>query len=514
MSWGQLIGAVDHEERMESDDVYWAEHALKIRPKDGGLKPLRYNPPQIKLNNKLNELLATTGMVRAVIVKGRQFGISTMIAGRHLKKALANPGTRVGIIAHEKKASSNLLKLVRRYVDHLPPDLKPALATDNNEELVFEKLDSGYNVAVATEEGAGRSDTMQLVHGSEVSRWVNMSEQLAGLFQTVPRLPGTEIILETTSADYLDEFHQFWNASCAGETGFTPIFLSWLDHPDYTMQPTADFELTKEEREHKAQFKMTDGQLAWRRLKIGELRSLARFQQEFPLTAEESFMAANTRETFLSSKNVLKARKCTLDLAYGELVLGVDIGRSHDYTTIAWRRGRCILKVKRYKIPDLMAVAGIVAKIIDAEKPARVFIDSTGLGIGVVDRLHERGYDEVEGVNFSSKPTGVADDDTTYFNRRSQIYGNLREVLETNFKIPADDALHTQLTACGFKHRSDGSIQLEEKAEVKKRLGTSPDDADAVALTMSEPISTRIVKGQGGAGNFNRELGTARGTGA
>jgi hypothetical protein len=236
------------------------------------------------------------------------------------------------------------------------------------------------------------------------------------------------------------------------------------------------------------------------------MRSVARFQQEYPLTAEESFMAANTRETFIKSADVLKARKEQRDLAYGELVLGVDIGRTHDHTTIAWRRGRAVIKVKRYKIPDLMAVAGVVGKIIDAENPARVFVDSTGLGQGVVDRLHERGYDEVEGVNFSSKSTESVPDgqEPMYFNRRSQIYGNLRDALETNFKLPDDDSLHTQLCAAGYKHRSDGSIQLEEKAEIKKRLGTSPDDADAVALAMAEPIGSRIVRPS--SSNFNRPI--------
>jgi hypothetical protein len=52
-----------------------------------------------------------------------------------------------------------------------------------------------------------------------------------------------------------------------------------------------------------------------------------------------------------------------------------------------------------------MGVAGLIATIIDKEKPACVYIDSTGLGVGVTDRLAERGYDEVVPVNFATRST-------------------------------------------------------------------------------------------------------------
>ena len=39
-----------------------------------------------------------------------------------------------------------------------------------------------------------------------------------------------------------------------------------------------------------------------------------------------------------------------------------------------------------------MEVAGLVAKIIRDEKPAKVNIDVGGLGVGVSDRLEEQGY--------------------------------------------------------------------------------------------------------------------------
>ena len=60
--------------------------------------------------------------------------------------------------------------------------------------------------AVATTEGAGRSATAQLLHASETAFWPDLPTQMAALMQTIPDLPGTEIILESTAYGFND-FH-------------------------------------------------------------------------------------------------------------------------------------------------------------------------------------------------------------------------------------------------------------------------------------------------------------------
>ena len=54
----------------------------------------------------------------------------------------------------------------------------------------------------------------------------------------------------------------------------------------------------------------------------------------------------------------------------------------------------------------MMEVAGWVAQIIRADKPAKVNIDVGGLGTGVYDRLIEQGFESslVNAVNFGGKP--------------------------------------------------------------------------------------------------------------
>src|SRR5437764_12326115 len=102
---------------------------------------------------------------------------------------------------------------------------------------------------------------------------------------------------------------------------------------------------------------------------------------------------------------VLKARKRPSD-PVGHLIVGVDpAGKGADRTAIAWRKGGSVYKIEARRGLDTMEVAGLVAKIIRDDKPAKVNIDVGGLGVGVYDRMVEQGYGGVVyAVNFGGKP--------------------------------------------------------------------------------------------------------------
>jgi hypothetical protein len=114
-------------------------------------------------------------------------------------------------------------------------------------------------------------------------------------------------------------------------------------------------------------------------------------------------------------------------------------------------------------------------------KPEYVYIDVIGLGSGVFDRLLEQGY--------KVRPCNVAEsakEKSKYLNLRSELYHRLRDWLqEGQCKIPDDSDLIAQCSAVKYKFASDGRIALEKKSEMKKRIGTSPDTADALALTFA-----------------------------
>jgi hypothetical protein len=159
-----------------------------------------------------------------------------------------------------------------------------------------------------------------------------------------------------------------------------------------------------------------------------------------------------------------------------------------------------------------MEIAGWIAKIIRDEKPAKVCLDTGGLGVGIYDRLVEQGHGNVvTAVNFGSKPLDPPPLDDTGkpaggpLNRRAEMWNNMKNALqEGRFSIPDDDALHADLTSCGYKYDSSGRLVLESKQDMRKRGMPSPDSADAMALTFSEPEGSPIPRST--LINFNREI--------
>ena len=152
----------------------------------------------------------------------------------------------------------------------MPEDMRPSTGTSNAEELVFDKIDSGYLVSVATPDGAGRSATSQCLHASEAAFWAALQTQLAALGQTVPDMDGTEIIIETTGNGF-NEFHNLWRAAEAGENEFLPIFLPWTIEPDYRVKLPEGFTPSPEEKKLMELHSLDDEQIFWRWNKIGSL---------------------------------------------------------------------------------------------------------------------------------------------------------------------------------------------------------------------------------------------------
>lgn len=178
------------------------------------------------------------------------------------------------------------------------------------------------------------------------------------------------------------------------------------------------------------------------------------------------------------------------------LVVGVDPARfGDDKTAVCWRRGRQIIKLKKYAKLSTVEVANIVTSIILDDKPVRVNIDVGGLGAGVVDVLYDRGYDNVvRAVNFGSD----AQDKERYGNRRAEMWARVNDWLNGELPVSIidnDELLMADLTAPEKKYDRLGRLLLEKKEDIKKRLGRSTDVGDAVALTFAEQVYTSDMDG-------------------
>ena len=186
--------------------------------------------------------------MRALILKGRQQGCSTYVAARYYHKATHEYGSKAYILTHEDPATQNLFDMVKRYQDNCPEEFRPSTGAANAKELSFDRLDGGYRVGTAGTKGTGRSATIQLFHGSEVGFWAYADTHIAGVLQTVPDAPGTEVILESTANGVGGTFHKMWRdaETCAGD--FIAIFVPGTGRKSMAAPVLADFALDAEER--------------------------------------------------------------------------------------------------------------------------------------------------------------------------------------------------------------------------------------------------------------------------
>lgn len=181
----------------------------------------------------------------------------------------------------------------------------------------------------------------------------------------------------------------------------------------------------------------------------------------------------------------------------GDLVIGVDVARfGNDETVIQPRMGKTALAFKNYRKADLMTTVGrIVHMTQELMKKyscgrATVNVDDTGIGGGVTDRLREVFHEKnlfvtVNGCNNGAKPR-----DSHYANWGTESYFALRDRFQAGeIILPRDDELTAQLTTRKYQLSSSDKLTLERKDEYKKRIGRSPDRADALVLAFAPVVA-------------------------
>lgn len=192
----------------------------------------------------------------------------------------------------------------------------------------------------------------------------------------------------------------------------------------------------------------------------------------------------------ISMEVVQAARSREHQAQRSPFVIGVDPARfGDDETVIALREGDRLHPLICRREMSLMDTAGLVSDQIVRYQPEAVFIDEIGLGAGVVDRLHQLGYKVVHGIA-SSDP---ASDKDLYRNRNAEMWGRMGEWLEKTGIIPDDVDLAQQLVSRQYGYDAQNRIQLEKKTDMKKRGLSSPDRADALALTFAMRLPAKDI---------------------
>lgn len=218
--------------------------------------------------------------------------------------------------------------------------------------------------------------------------------------------------------------------------------------------------------------------------KEGLKRMLARYGEDSPLylSRARGISPKQALDSLIKIEWCISAQKKNTSGTDGPPALGVDAANSlnGDKAAIAFGIGKKLVSVDEFNAPDCNALGkNTVMQFVMLHNinPGNIGIDGVGVGAGTVNALKEIG---VNTVNLMGSASPFNNGNIEKFaNLRSQMYWQLREDLRTGvITLPNNIRLVSELTSIKWKLQND-KITIESKDEIKRRIGHSPNLADA-----------------------------------
>jgi len=171
----------------------------------------------------------------------------------------------------------------------------------------------------------------------------------------------------------------------------------------------------------------------------------------------------------------------------GRIIAAADIARfGNDKIVFMKRDGMQVIDYSEY---SKMSTQETARRFNDfAEGAEKGFIDDTGVGGGVTDKLNDMRkagqlkFQNIVPINFGEK----AEDDKKYPDIISEMWFNLAEMMP-QIGLPNHERLKQELISRNFEYTPDERRKVESKEKYKKRTGlSSPDFADCCIMLFSK----------------------------
>lgn len=242
----------------------------------------------------------------------------------------------------------------------------------------------------------------------------------------------------------------------------------------------------------KNRHRWTTEQIDSRTVKITNKEQIANWEKDYG--EDSDFFRVRVRGVFPNTSNRQFIPTSFIEPARGKhipeqaynfapRVIGVDPSWSGDDETVVFlRQGNMSKLLAVYKrIEDDFITAGYISKLEDEWKADAVFVDM-GYGTGIISAGKQLGR------RWILVPFGSESNNPGYLNKRAEMWGMMKDWLKEGGIIPDDPILCAELAGPEYFVRLNGKIQLEGKDDMKKRGLSSPNRADALALTFAQPV--------------------------
>lgn len=299
-----------NELRLKHDFEYWAYQTITILDKKSSL-PIKFklNEPQRKFLLELEEDRVNKKPIRIVLVKGRQWGGSTVTQLYSLwLQNIHHTNWNSVIVGDVESQSRNVRAMYTTAARHYPVEygtitLSPFEGSSKNKQVI----ESGSVISIGSMQRPEslRSGDVKIAHISELGLWKATENKtpedlVQSLVGTIPPLPDTMIVMESTAKGTGNYFHTIYTDSKKEDAGYKPVFVSWFDFGDNRIDldvPEEEFRKSLSEYE---QYLWKIGAsleaINWYRFKLKELKGdMWRMKSEFPSTDVEAFQSTGHR---------------------------------------------------------------------------------------------------------------------------------------------------------------------------------------------------------------------------
>jgi hypothetical protein len=360
--------------RFSCDTPYWAggvqkvdgvwrwpqpgefEGCVKIVNKKKRLVPCIAHPWQLEFDELLERQRREGKPMRAIILKARKLGFSTWVAMKFLQRVTQMLYQVAIVCAQDVKTAGVIHNMAKTAYSNLPTEdelglgfsIKPALIAAHFTATGRKFMEFGepsrklrmegrsgtslFEIDTAQSPEAGRGDTPNLLHLSEVAQWLGeqASRKMLSLLNAVPYEEDTIVILEST-ANGRNHFYRRWISArdgagdpYSGET-YAALFVPWWRDPNCRMMFATEGErvtfiesigdegtygeIATDEKALIELYDLTAEQLFWRRsmIRTQHENNVQLFKQENPASDEEAFIGSG--RTVFSGILVAKAIK-------------------------------------------------------------------------------------------------------------------------------------------------------------------------------------------------------------
>ncbi len=321
--FAELVGKVN----VREDKAEYFKKYLKIKDRDSTkIIPFTINDSQKELKAIIDKWDKGTDKrtLFIIILKARRHGFSTYVEADYFTRIKHEKNKVAMIISYDDPSSNEINKMTDIFYRHLPQGHKPLRRASRGNGLKLENpkfdfllpispdndpgLQSEFLIETAGNPNAASGYNINYLHISELAKWSgDIKATMTSMLPAIP-LYNSIVIVESTAKGY-NYFKELWdnsneynnvNGKRVKKNDYIPLFIPWFDD-NRCVLPYTGFELTRRnhpmwgnEFEIFKTHKVSYEQLEWRRWCIRKLETLEEFQQEFPASPEEAFIATGS----------------------------------------------------------------------------------------------------------------------------------------------------------------------------------------------------------------------------